>query len=102
MRVKAERDGSTRIIVWDTGIGIPKDKLEWVRQPFAQFESVFHRKFHGTGLGLSISDALIKLQGGKLVLDSEEGKGTQVTIILPPERRANGEGVAGAPIARAG
>jgi signal transduction histidine kinase len=89
IRVKGAADGTTRIMVWDTGIGIPKDKLEWVKQPFSQSESVFHRKFHGTGLGLSISDALVKLQGGNLVLESEPGKGTQVTVVLPPERRAS-------------
>jgi signal transduction histidine kinase len=87
IRVKGDADGATRITVWDTGIGIPKDKLDWVKQPFSQFESVFHKKFHGTGLGLSISDALVRLQGGGLIIDSDEGKGTQVTVLFPPERR---------------
>ena len=87
IRVVAEADGSVRITVWDTGIGIPKDRLEWVKRPFTQFESAFHKKFQGTGLGLSISDALVKMQGGHLIVDSEEGKGTQVTVIFPPERR---------------
>jgi two-component system cell cycle sensor histidine kinase PleC len=87
VRVVGDAEGATRILVWDTGIGIPKDKLEWVKQPFSQFESVFQRKFHGTGLGLSISDALVKLQGGRLSIDSELGKGTEVTVLFPPEAR---------------
>ena len=87
VRIVGDAAGATRITVWDTGIGIPKDKLEWVKEPFSQFESVFQRKFHGTGLGLSISDALVKLQGGRLSIDSELGKGTEVTVLFPPEAR---------------
>ena len=81
--------GQPCISVSDTGIGIPDDKLDAVRQPFHQVESTFQRKFRGTGLGLSISDALIKLHGGKLELESQLGRGTRVTVILPPELRVS-------------
>lgn len=75
--------GEPAITVWDTGIGIPADKLEDVRKPFHQVEGAFQRKFQGTGLGLSISDALTTLHGGRLLLESELGKGTRVTVALP-------------------
>jgi signal transduction histidine kinase len=78
--------GEVMITVWDTGIGIPKEKLDWVRQPFHQFEGVFHKKYQGTGLGLSISDALVALHGGHIDIESEVDVGTRVKVVLPPER----------------
>ncbi len=78
--------GEPVIRVWDTGIGIPADKLEWVRKPFHQAEGVFHRKYQGTGLGLSISSALVEMHGGHMEIESEEGKGTTVSIYFPRER----------------
>jgi signal transduction histidine kinase len=75
--------GEPAITVWDTGIGIPADKIEDVRKPFHQVEGAFQRRFQGTGLGLSISEALVKLHGGRLLLESELGAGTQVTIVFP-------------------
>ncbi|MFO1187865.1 MAG: histidine kinase dimerization/phospho-acceptor domain-containing protein [Alphaproteobacteria bacterium] len=50
VRVMGDAEGATLVTVWDTGIGIPKDKIEWVKQPFSQFRAL-QRKFHGTGLG---------------------------------------------------
>lgn len=79
--------GEPAITVWDTGIGIPADKIDDVRKPFHQVEGAFQRKFQGTGLGLSLSEALVKLHGGRLVLESELGKGTQVTVVFPASAR---------------
>ncbi|MFP3942490.1 MAG: sensor histidine kinase [Alphaproteobacteria bacterium] len=76
-----------RIAVLDTGIGIPKEMVATVRQPFQQAEHAFQRRFRGAGLGLSISDALIRLLGGELELESELGKGTRVEIVLPANLR---------------
>jgi signal transduction histidine kinase len=75
--------GEPALTVWDTGIGIPADKLDHVRKPFHQVEGAFQRKFQGTGLGLSISEALVKLHGGRLLLESELGRGTRVTVVFP-------------------
>jgi signal transduction histidine kinase len=75
--------GEPAVTIWDTGIGIPADKLDHVRKPFHQVEGAFQRKFQGTGLGLSISEALIKLHGGRLLLESELGRGTRVTFVFP-------------------
>jgi two-component system cell cycle sensor histidine kinase PleC len=79
--------GEPVITVWDTGIGIPADRIEDVRKPFHQVEGAFQRKYQGTGLGLSISDALIQLHGGRLTIESELGVGTRVGVAFPAARR---------------
>ncbi len=71
------------ISVTDTGIGIPKDKLETVFDAFRQAESSTSKRFGGTGLGLSISRQLAQMLGGSLQLHSEEGKGSTFTLYLP-------------------
>jgi signal transduction histidine kinase len=55
-------------------------------EPFVQIDDGLARKHGGTGLGLPISNQLVMLHGGKLVVDSEKGKGTKVTIELPRDR----------------
>jgi PAS domain S-box-containing protein len=69
--------------VYDTGIGIEEDKLDLVFENFKQANSQIHRKFGGTGLGLPIVKNLIELQGGKISVASEIGKGTTFTFVLP-------------------
>jgi CheY-like chemotaxis protein len=61
----------------DTGIGIDQDRLEKIFETFEQAYSDTTRKFGGTGLGLSISKKLIELQGGKIWVESEKGKGSR-------------------------
>jgi PAS domain S-box-containing protein len=73
----------TLITVTDTGCGIPKDHLARVGHPFVQVENSISRKFEGSGLGLSIARKLCGLHGGQLKIDSTEGKGTTVQILLP-------------------
>ncbi len=74
------------VAVTDTGIGIPADKLDRVLEPFEQVENSFTRTRAGTGLGLPLTKAMMEAHGGRLVLESELGKGTCVRAILPPER----------------
>ena len=75
-----------RFSVIDTGIGIPKDKLETVFESFKQANSSDTRKYGGTGLGLSISRQLVELHGGEIKIESEEGAGTTFSFILSFEK----------------
>ena len=72
--------------VEDSGIGIPKDKIELVFQSFTQASSDTMRKYGGTGLGLTIVDQLVKLMGGTLYLKSNEGIGTLFSFTLEFEK----------------
>jgi len=69
--------------VTDTGIGIPKDKLEQIFERFRQAESNTTRKYGGTGLGLSIAKQLVELQGGKLSVKSELKAGSVFSFCIP-------------------
>ena len=71
--------------VEDTGIGIPKNRLESVFKSFVQADSGTTRNFGGTGLGLSISASLCKLMGTSLNVESTEGKGSRFTFELDLE-----------------
>jgi signal transduction histidine kinase len=74
------------IAVADTGIGIAAQDIERVMEPFGQVDSRMSRRFSGTGLGLPLSRSLAEMHGGSLVLESEPGKGTTVTVRLPAAR----------------
>ena len=71
------------LVVRDTGIGIPPDKLDAVFEPFVQVRPDLSRVAEGTGLGLSISRALARGMGGNLTVSSEVGTGSAFTIVLP-------------------
>jgi signal transduction histidine kinase len=72
--------------VEDTGIGIPQDKIRCVTEPFFQVDGSLSRQQEGTGLGLSIAKSLTELHQGELVLTSETGRGTKVSLLLPEQR----------------
>jgi PAS domain S-box-containing protein len=72
-----------RIEVEDSGIGIAEDKLESIFESFSQAESNTAHKFGGTGLGLAITQRLIRLLGGTVKVQSQEGKGSVFSIVLP-------------------
>ncbi|BDA80563.1 hypothetical protein LPTSP3_g34930 [Leptospira kobayashii] len=71
------------VVISDTGIGIPEDKFESIFQSFEQVDASISREYGGTGLGLSITKQLIELQGGKIWLSSELGKGSQFYFTIP-------------------
>ncbi|HMI47315.1 MAG TPA: GAF domain-containing sensor histidine kinase [Gemmatimonadaceae bacterium] len=76
-------ESEIRIRVSDTGIGIPADHLHSVFEPFMQLTSPLARKSGGTGLGLSISRDFARGMGGQLLVESEPGRGSAFTLVLP-------------------
>ena len=82
---KISDDGSNVKVyfsVKDTGIGISPDKLDHIFDAFSQADSTVTRKYGGTGLGLTISAKFVELMGGKLEVESEEGKGSKFFFTL--------------------
>ena len=69
--------------VKDTGIGIPKDKLDIIFEEFRQASEGLARNFEGTGLGLSITKKFVQLLGGKIFVESQVGIGSTFTVVLP-------------------
>lgn len=72
-----------KFAVFDTGIGIPKDKMSQLFQSFSQVDNSLTRVYEGTGLGLSISKKLIELMGGLIGVESELGKGSVFHFSIP-------------------
>ena len=83
---KGGKKKELKMIISDNGIGVPKDKIGLLFQPFSQVENVMTRKHKGTGLGLVLVKRLTELQQGTIRMESEEGKGTKIIIIFPAER----------------
>jgi PAS domain S-box-containing protein len=88
IRVIVERgaDGTLRIKVADTGIGMAPEEIPIALMPFRQVESGLSRKHGGTGLGLPLVRSLVELHGGGLAVDSRVALGTTVTLTFPAIR----------------
>jgi len=92
-----------RIAVFDTGIGIPDDKLEEIFESFRQADSSTTRQYGGTGLGLTICRNLAQALGGEIYVTSVKGTGSTFTLDLPLVRAdAPAEAAAAAAAADAG
>ena len=78
------------ITITDNGIGIPKDKLGTVLEPFGQADATLSRRHDGAGLGLAITRSLIELHDGDITIESEVGLGTTVRVRLPATSSSEG------------
>jgi PAS domain S-box-containing protein len=79
-------DGGMVIEVADTGVGIAPENLERVMAPFEQVRSATTLTHEGTGLGLYLAKTLAEMHDGRIEIESELGKGTTVSVRLPPSR----------------
>ena len=78
-RAKTRRPGSITVSVKDSGVGIAPEDLDQVFQP------LFTTKARGIGLGLVVVKNLVEVNGGRVEVQSEPGKGTTFSITLPGE-----------------
>jgi PAS domain S-box-containing protein len=84
IEVRAQRDGpNVRIEVTDTGAGIASDALEHV---FDRFWQAAHARRAGAGLGLAIAKGIVEEHGGTIAIESELGRGTRASVVLPVAR----------------
>ena len=77
-----EKD-SVRLTVEDNGIGIPPEDKQRVFERFYRGDKSHSGKIDGTGLGLSIVKRAVAYHGGTVTLESQEGRGTEISVLLP-------------------
>jgi signal transduction histidine kinase len=78
--------GTMEITVTDTGIGMDEAEIAKAMTVFGQVSSGLARSHEGSGLGLPLTKGLVELHGGTLVITSEKGVGTTVTMTFPAAR----------------
>lgn len=76
-------DGQLLFYIRDTGVGIPADRLKAIFDRFVQADLKLTRTYEGSGLGLSIAKGYTELLGGKIEVESEEGKGSTFNFFIP-------------------
>jgi len=84
VRIESARsDGNVLIVISDTGLGIPSGDLPRIFERFYRVDKARSREVGGTGLGLSIVKHVVEQMGGTITVDSQLGKGSQFTLLLP-------------------
>jgi signal transduction histidine kinase len=78
-----EASDHMKVSVTDDGIGIPAKDLPRVFERFFQVETHLTRRFGGMGLGLTVAKAMVELHAGRIWAESEEGRGSTFSFILP-------------------
>ncbi|MGH7767651.1 MAG: ATP-binding protein, partial [Candidatus Binatia bacterium] len=87
IKISASREGEAlRLVVSDTGIGIAKEDLDRVFEEFRRGNTTRADGYRGTGLGLTIVKKFVNLLGGEINVESEVGKGSVFTVVLPLEQ----------------
>jgi signal transduction histidine kinase len=76
-------NGAHRLIVKDSGLGIPSDRHATIFEPFEQLEPIVQKHTPGVGLGLALVKEMVAALGGRVTLESCEGVGTTFTVVLP-------------------
>ncbi len=76
---------NVRFLVFDTGIGIPADKMDRLFKSFSQVDSSTTRNYGGTGLGLAVSKGIVEAMGGSIQAQSKYGRGSEFSFIIPFE-----------------
>jgi PAS domain S-box-containing protein len=85
------KEGQIRFSIHDTGVGIAPDDLKKLFQPFVQLDNSLSRQNEGSGLGLVLVKKLVDIHNGNVLVESEIGKGSSFTVILPwiPDAETN-------------
>ncbi len=83
VRASAGRDDTIVFSVTDTGIGIAPENMHRLFEEFAQIDNPMQRRVKGTGLGLPLSRRLARLLGGDVIVESEIGRGSVFSLVLP-------------------
>ncbi|MCB0353557.1 MAG: response regulator [Bdellovibrionales bacterium] len=78
-----------KVTVSDTGVGIPPHKLKKLFERFERGDDEYSRSQVGTGIGLNLTKRLIELNGGRIGVESEPGKGTSFWVLLPVSEQKN-------------
>jgi signal transduction histidine kinase len=81
----SEQNGSVKLVVSDTGIGIENEELKQIFEEFHRGDLSATKKYRGTGLGLAIVKKFVNLLGGQVAVESEVGRGSVFTVTLPFE-----------------
>lgn len=83
---KVNKDGGIVLAVSDTGVGIAEEDIPLAFENFGQIRNDQNNPHAGVGLGLPLSKALMELHGGSLMISSEPGVGTTMTVVFPSAR----------------
>ncbi len=86
--IEAQRSGDlVRVSINDTGIGIARNDMDKLFQPFKQLNPCLNREYEGTGLGLALVKKFVEMHGGKILVESKVGEGSTFTFFIPLEQK---------------